>query len=121
MEMCNNMRKLHIKEFDSRKKRWTHWRQDFETSMKGAKIDPKQWVAVLPMYLDNVACDAYEKFAGPSSGNQYIQWPELVGLFEAHFQEKTNPIIALLQLCALKFDHNKGDFAEFATGFSKRA
>ncbi len=59
VETCTNMHKVHIKEFDSKKKRWMRWRQDFETSMKGAKIDLKWWVAVLPMYLNDLAHDVY--------------------------------------------------------------
>ncbi len=72
-DVVHNMRKVHIREFDSKRKKWMCWRQDFETCMKGAKIDPKWWVAVLPMYLNDPVRDAYEEYTGAGRGNSIFR------------------------------------------------
>ncbi len=115
--MAQNMRKVQLHKFDASKHHWTHWQFDFETAMSGASISEDRWVEVLPLYLDDASRDMYEEVTAPRKGNQYIKWKELAHHFTARYQEKINPNMTMLQLCALKFDRNKDDFADFATEF----
>ncbi len=66
--------------------------------MKGAEIPQSRWIAVLPSHLDDLSRDVYKEITMLGRGIQYIQWIELVDLFEASFQEKINPNNALLML-----------------------
>ncbi len=74
-------------------------------------------VATLPTHLDDLSRDAYEEITAPGRGNQYIQWSELVELFEAGFQEMVNLNNTLLLLHVMKFDCQKDGFSVFSTKF----
>ncbi len=114
---AESMQKVHMEKFDSKKRHWNRWHHDFETAMKGAKINQNRWVSMLPTYLDDPSWDEYEEITGPGHENQYIQWAESASLFEARFQEKTNLNNVLLLLHTLKFDRNKDEFTDFSTKF----
>ncbi len=101
MAMC----KVHIHQFAATTRKWNWWHYDFEVAMKGADIPRERWVAVLPSLLDDSSRDACKELTGPRRGNQTLSWTELADLFEACFQEKTDPNNVLLMLKALKFDH----------------
>ncbi len=84
-----SMQMVHISKFSMETRKWNRWRHDFEVAMKGADIPQSRWVTVLLSHLDDLSRDTYKEITTPGCGNQYIQWSELVDLFEADSKKRS--------------------------------